>query len=208
VYEKASSGGGEERELFKEPGRRHYVTSWSRDGRFLLWHTENTPRTGYDLWVLPLQGDRTPIRLLGETFNEWAGQFSPDMRWIAYASTETGEADVFVRPFRVSAQSGLPELGDGKWQVSKEAGNWPRWRNQREILFSDAPTGTAIFAASVRTAGNAFETDIPQRLFAARRASWDVTPDGRRLLLAAAQAQRTAQAPITVVVNWPALLKK
>jgi hypothetical protein len=58
LYEKASSGVGEETELLKEPGLRHYPTSWSADFRFLLYHTENAPRTGYDLWVLPLQGSR------------------------------------------------------------------------------------------------------------------------------------------------------
>src|SRR6185436_11358710 len=64
LYEKASSGVGDEKVLLKEPGTRHYPTSWSLYGRFLLYHTENTPRTGYDLWVLPLQDDHKPERLL------------------------------------------------------------------------------------------------------------------------------------------------
>ncbi len=91
VYVKASSGSAEEIELLKEAGTRHFVTSWSRDGRFLLYHTENTPNTGYDVWVLPLEGERKPVRLLGGSFNEWAAQFSPDGRWIVYVSMETGD---------------------------------------------------------------------------------------------------------------------
>jgi Tol biopolymer transport system component len=123
VYVKASSGTAEEIELLKEPGTRHFVTNWSRDGRFLLYHTENAPKTGYDVWVLPLEGDRKPVLLLGDGFNEWAAQLSPDGRWIVYASTETGFGDLFVRPFTVSA-SGKPASGQGKWQVSR-TGNRP-----------------------------------------------------------------------------------
>ena len=59
--------------------------------------------------------------MLGETINEWAGVFSPDMRWVAYVSLETGAAEVFVRPFRVSAQTGQPSFGEGKWQVSRDS---------------------------------------------------------------------------------------
>ena len=84
--------------------------------------------------------------MLGEAFNEWAGVFSPDMRWVAYVSLETGAAaEVYVRPFRVSGQTGQPSLGEGKWQVSKDHGNWPQWRVDREIVFNTAPTGTAGF---------------------------------------------------------------
>ena len=73
IYEKAASGAGEEKELLKEPGKIHVPTSWSHDGRFLLYYVNGTPKTGDDLWVLPLQGDRKPALLLGTEFNEWAG---------------------------------------------------------------------------------------------------------------------------------------
>jgi len=150
--------------LLKEPGLRHFPTSWSRDGRFLLYHTENAPRTGYDLWALSLR-DGKPHLMLGEAFNEWAGVFSPDMRWVAYVSLETGPAaDVYVRPFRVSGQTGQPSLGEGKWQVSKDRGNWPEWRVPGEIVFTTAPTGTASFGAPVNASGTAFESGVPQRL--------------------------------------------
>jgi Tol biopolymer transport system component len=211
LYEKASSGLDDESELLTEPGLRHFPTSWSRDGRFLLYHTENSPQTGYDLWVLPVRQDRKPVLLLGEKFNEWAGVFSPDMRWIAYASTENGGprvAQVFVRPFRVSEPSGVPGLGEGKWQVSEDAGNWPRWRSDNEIIFNNGPPGTALIAAPVKSKGAIFESGVPQRLFAGPIFFNDVTMDGQRFLIAVPQVQKSGPTSVTVMLNWPALWQK
>ena len=96
IYEKPSFGAGGERELLKEPGIGHALSSWSSDGRFLLYNTANTPTTKDDVWVLPVAGnaDRKPVLLLGGVFNEWAAVFSPDMHWIAYVTNETGERDL------------------------------------------------------------------------------------------------------------------
>jgi Tol biopolymer transport system component len=212
LYEKAASGLSDEQVLFKEPGVRHFPTGWSRDGRFLLYHTENAPQTGYDLWALSLR-DRKPHLMLGEAFNEWAGVFSPDMRWVAYVSLETGAAgEVYVRPFRVSGQTGQPSLGEGKWQVSKNHGNWPQWRVDREIVFNTAPIGTAVFAAPVNTNGTAFESGVPQRLPLPPNVGVDSTPqstpDGQRFLVEVSQDQRAPRTSISVVLNWPALLKQ
>ena len=213
LYEKASSGVGDEKVLLKQPGTRLYPTSWSRDGRFLLYHTENTPKTGYDLWVLPLQGNRKPERLLGDAFNEWAGVFSPDTRWIAYASTENAGGHVYVRPFLAVGPSGVPAVGEGKWQVSKDAGNWPKWIG-KDILFSDVPGGTNVFTVRVNTSGDIFDPGIPQLLFTApiagnyRIGDYQVTQDAQRFLLPVSQAQRSAQVPITVVLNWQEELKQ
>jgi serine/threonine protein kinase/Tol biopolymer transport system component len=212
LYEKAASGLGDERVLFKVPGSRLYPTGWSRDGRFLLYHPENAPRTGYDLWALSLR-DRKPFLLLGEAFNEWGGVFSPDMRWVAYVSLETGTAaQVYVRPFRVSEQTGQPSLGEGKWQVSKDHGNWPQWHVAGEIVFNSAPIGTAVFAAPVNTSGAAFESGVPQRLPFPPNvrigSTPRTTPDGQRFLVEVPQAQRAARTSINVVLNWPASLKQ
>ena len=211
IYEKAASGLGDEQVLLKEPGLRHFPTSWSRDGRFLLYHTENAPRTGYDLWALSLR-DGKPHLLLGEDFNEWAGVFSPDMRWVAYVSLEMATtSQVYVRPFRVSAQTGQPSLGESKWQVSKDRGNWPQWRVDREIVFNTAPTATEAFAASVNTSGIAFVSGVPQRLPLPPNIGVVSTPqsslDGQRFLVDVTQDQRP-RTSISVVLNWPALLKQ
>jgi Tol biopolymer transport system component len=211
IYEKAASGLGDEQVLLKEPGLRHFPTSWSSDGRFLLYHTENATHTGYDLWALS-HSDRKPHLMLGETFNEWAGVFSPDMRWVAYVSLESGAAEVYVRPFRVSEQTGQPSFGEGKWQVSKDHGNWPQWRIEREIVFNTGPIGTEVFAAPVNTTGTAFESGVPQRLpfppSTGVSTTPQSTPDGLRFLIEVPLDQRAARPSISVVLNWPALLKQ
>jgi hypothetical protein len=191
---------------------RHFPTSWSRDGRFLLYHTENATNTGYDLWALSVS-DRKPHLMLGEAFNEWAGVFSPDMRWVAYVSLENGDAaHVYVRPFRVSAQTGQPSFGEGKWQISKNMGNWPQWRSAQEIVFNTGPVGTEVFAAAVNTTGTAFETGVPRRLPFPPSVGVTATPqstrDGQRFLIEAPLDQPAARPSISVVLNWPALLKQ
>ena len=146
IYEKAASGAVDPQKLLKEPGLRHFPTSWSRDGRFLLYHIESAANTGYDQWALSLS-DRKPHLMLGEAYNEWAAVFSPDMRWVAYSSLEAGLAsDIYVRPFQVSEQTGQPSFGERKWQVSRDLGNWPQWRIGREIVFN---RGRAVFAVPV-----------------------------------------------------------
>lgn len=211
IYEKAASGLGDEQLLLKETGLRHFPTSWSRDGRFLLYHTENATNTGYDLWALSLS-DRRPTLMLGETFNEWAGVFSPDMRWIAYISLEAAAAEVYVRPFRVSAQTGQPSLGEGKWQISRGDGNWPQWRIDREIVFNRGPSGTEVFAAPVNATGAAFESGVPRRLpfppSTGVNTTPQSTPDGQRFLVEVPLDQRPARPSISVVLSWPAVLKK
>jgi Tol biopolymer transport system component len=208
IYEKAASGAGDGRVLLKEPGLRHYPTSWSRDGRFLLYHTENATNTGYDLWALSLS-DRKSHLMLGETFNEWAGVFSPDMRWVAYVSLETGPGEIHVRPFRVSEETGRPSFGEGKWQIGN--GNWPQWRIDREIIFNTAPIRGEVFAAPVITTGAAFESGAPQRLSFPSSAGVGTTPqstpDGQRFLIDVPLDQRAVRSSISVVLNWPALLQ-
>ena len=209
IYEKLASGLSDEQVLLKESGLRHFPTSWSRDG-FLLYHTENAPNTGYDLWALSVS-DRKPHLLLGQAFNEWAGVFSPDMRWVAYVSLETGVGEVYVRPFRVSAQTGEPAFGEGKWQISKDGANWPQWRRPGEIVFNTGPIGTGVFATPVNTTDTAFESGVPQRLPFPPNTGVNTTPqstsEGERFLIEVPLDQQPARTSINVVLNWPALLK-
>ena len=212
IYERSSSGVGGERELLNEAGLRHFPTSWSGDGRFLLYHTENTPRTGYDLWVLRLTDKPKPVQLLGESFNEWAGVFSPDSRWVAYASLETGNAAVFVRPFRAAAESSQPALGDSKWQIPGEGANWPIWHNASEIIFHTVPRGSSVFAVPVKTSDAAFESGTPQRLFMNSGLGFvslvDSTADGQRFLIPTAEVERDPRSSISAVLTWPTLLRR
>jgi serine/threonine protein kinase len=208
IYEKAVSGAGEEKELFKKPGESKVPTSWSRDGRFLLYTTLNSPKTGNDLWVLPLESERKPVLLLGTEFNESQGSFSPDMRWIAFTSNESGRGEIYVRPFLASGTS-APSLGDGKWQVSKDGGTDAKWRGDgKEITF--VGPGNALMAVDVNGSGAAFQMGTPQKLFTfSANTGGDVTADGKRFLLTVTSAQdQNAQTPITVVLNWQADFKK
>jgi Tol biopolymer transport system component len=211
LYEKAAGGAGEEKELLSKTSETKVPTSWSQDGRFLLYHTLNTPKTGVDLWALPLEGDRKPALLLGTQFDEGLAGFSPDGRWVAYISTESGRNEVYVRPFVPSGPSGS-SLGDGKWQVSRdgvEGPAIPKWRSDgKEILFMGP--GGRIMAVDVNGSSAAFQMGTPKQLFVAPpRSGWDVTADGMRFLMAVTPGQsQNAQTPITVVLNWHADLKK
>jgi Tol biopolymer transport system component len=209
IYEKASTGAGKERELLKKAGEFKGATSWSRDGRFLLYFALNGSR--YELWVLPLEGDRKPIQLLSSKFNESLGVFSPDGRWIAYVSDESGRDEIYVRPFLASGPSGAPSLGEGKWQASKDgaAGALARWRaDGKEIIFT-GPNNSPM-AVEVSANGTAFEAGIPKQLFALPPGSdsWDVTADGKKFLVPVPPGAHGARTPITVVLNWQADLKE
>ena len=209
LYEKASTGEGEEKELWKEPGKILYPISWSRDGRFLLYSTINPGGGAADVFVLPLEGDRKPAVLLNTRAGEGEPTFSPDMRWIAYASNESGRSEVYVRPFVASALS----LGEGKWQISRDGGQSPRWRaDGKEIIFDAPPNGSVKMAVEVNGSRSAFEAGPPLRLFqnagGAADLGWDITKDAKRFLIALPPAQQPTQTPITVVLNWQAQLTK
>jgi Tol biopolymer transport system component len=135
------------------------------------------------------------------SFSESVAAFSPDNRWVAYASDESGRNEVYVAPF--------PGPG-GKWQVSTAGGNWPRWRRDGREIFYMAPDNR-LMVATVDGQGSGFQISAVQALFETRarinqRAMYDVTPDGQSFLINTIVEQ--AVQPITLVVNWPALLKK
>lgn len=212
IFEKPSSGAGDEKELLMEPNRSHNPSDYSPDGRFLLYRdasvTDGVTGTGNDLWVLPLDGARKPAQLLATKADESGAQFSPDMRWIAYHSNASGRNEVYVRPFVAAGPAGVPALGEGQWQVSKDGGQGSKWRDDGKELFFQGPAN-AKMAVDVRATGAVFEPGIPQRLFAAASdGGWDVTGDGKRFLLAMTPTQQNAQTPLTVVLNWQAQLKK
>src|SRR5262249_52839116 len=125
LYWKLSSGAGAD-ELLLESDQNKMPTDWSSDGRFLLFRS-NDPRTGYDLWVLPVSADKKPIPFLKTPAEEREGQFSPDGKWIAYQSNETGRFEIWVQPF--------PGPG-AKFHISSDGGAQPRWnKNGKEIFY-------------------------------------------------------------------------
>ena len=134
------------------------------------------------------------------------------MRWIAYVSDESGRTEVYVRPFLASGPSGKPALGEGKWQVSRDGAtpDTPRCRADGKELFFLALNNSAVMAVNVNGNGPAFQMGTPQQLFSVplNNVGVDVTADGKRFLLAAPPGSQNVSAPITVILNWPALLKK
>ena len=136
LYQKDSNGTGQDEPLFQSVTNK-WADDWSRDGKFIVFSNQD-PKTGSDLWALPMTpgipGDRTPIPLLTSEFNEWMGQVSPNSRWLAYVSDESGQAEVYVQPFSPSNSTKV-----GKLQISTGGGSQPRWRADGKELFYAAP---------------------------------------------------------------------
>jgi eukaryotic-like serine/threonine-protein kinase len=171
-----------------------------------LFFTSVDPKTGPDIWVLPLEGDRKPAPFLRTEFNEDWASISPDGHWIAYQSNESSRPEVYVRPFSPPG-SANSSSARGKWQVSKAGGGRPHWRGDGKELFYFS-ADAKLMAVDV-SANAAFQAGIPQPLFnLPPNADPRVTPDGKRFLIAAPPQQSTAEVPITMLLNWPALLKR
>jgi serine/threonine protein kinase len=207
LYLKLASGAGGERLLVKSTAEykyEKYATSWSRDGRFLLYTTEN-PETKNDLWVLPLQGDGKPTPFLRTEFNESSGQFSPDGHWIAYTSDESGSDEIYVREFSSGSEGSRDAAG--KWLISKSGGTEPRWRGDGKELFYVAPDGK-LMSVEI-SAKPVFQAGMPRPLFQLPLGFIGVegTSDGTRFLIGVPVAQ-SASVPFTVVLNWQTTLKK
>jgi Tol biopolymer transport system component len=212
IYQKATNGSGKEQELVRATGDPKLPDDWSHDGRFLL-YTHVDPRTHADLWVLPLAGNGTPsgtaIPFANTEFSEEQGRFSPDARWIAYASDESGRSEIYIQPFPA------PPNGGSKMPISRDGGGEPRWRRDGKELFYFSPDGK-LMAADL-TEGPTLKASVPRTLFqvpvaqiahnavASQIFDWDVAPDGKRFLI---DTSTTSTEPVTVLLNWTAELKK
>jgi serine/threonine protein kinase len=202
LYQRASTGAGSEEVLFKSDSRK-YPTDWSRDGRFLIYITED-PATKWDLWVLALDGAQKPVPFAHTGFDEMQGQFSPDGHWIAYASEESGIWEVYVEPFPVTGS---------KWKISTDGGADPSWRRDGKELFYLA-TDKKLMAVEVKTASASFDAGIPKPLFGTRvtgltdsRNHYVATLDGKQFLVNTVIEEATAS-PVNVVVNWTGQLMR
>jgi serine/threonine protein kinase len=198
LYWKSASGVGGE-ELLLESPQTKIPLDWSQDGRFLIYRVSD-PKNGFDLWVLPISGDRKPFPFVATSFDERDAQFSPDGRWVAYQSNESGRFDIYVQPF--------PGPG-GKWQVSNAGGIQPRWQRDGKALFYISAEGK-LMSVSVEAAftTQTFKAATPVELFVTRilglngqRQQYSVSKDGLQFLINV-PAESASVAPITVVLNW------
>ncbi len=203
IYEKNADGSGEEKALLSSDEDKQ-PTSWSQDKRFLLYDINDAQQTAGDVWVLPLEGDRKPYRILGTKFGEALGQFSPDGHWIAYVSDESGTPEIYVRPF--SSEKSADAVSGGKWTISKGGGFQPRWRTDGKELFYYSPALQQMAVDVI--ASPTFVPGAPKRLFGIPLLSpGDVTGDGKRFIYPTPEGSN-APSPFIVVTNWQAGLKK
>ena len=178
---------------------------WSRDGRLILF-SQFSPGTASDLWVLPVTPDGIPSgkpqAYLHTQFNEQEGQFSPEPnpRWVAYQSNESGQSEVYIQAF--------PEAR-GKFQVSVGGGRFPKWGPGGRQLFYVSPNDK-LMAVDLKLGKDSIEPSAPRELFALPTPTinfipYDVSADGERFLV---QAPPQQASPLTVIVNWPALVNR
>jgi Tol biopolymer transport system component len=197
LYIGASSRAGAEELLWKTANTK-YVHDWSKDGRFLL-YGEADPKTGRDLWAYPMMGEAPkPVEIVHTPAEELNGQFSPDGRYVAFETNESGSFQIVVQPFPVIS---------AKWQVSIGGGIQPRWRADGKELYFIAPDGK-LMAAPITSAGATFSAGTPVALFqaaavlgaGANKQQYAVSGDGRFLINQLVESSATA--PITLILNW------
>jgi dipeptidyl aminopeptidase/acylaminoacyl peptidase len=197
LYSKAATGAGAEELLVRMSSPTGWGTDWSRDGRFILYQIPGV-RTGQDLWIAPQFGDRQPYPYLQTKFSEQSGMFSPDGRWIAYVSDESGQDEVYVQSFPLSVE---------KRQISTNRGSEPSWRKDGGELFYLAADRN-LMSVPIKL-GAKLEAGLPKALFAvpesARKYSYAATGDGQRFLVSRTIGELP---PLTVIVNWRAGWKR
>ncbi len=200
LYQKSLVKGGSE-ELLLSTAEPKYPTDWSADGRLVLFNSQDSKRSG-DILALPLDGDGKPFPIVQTSADEQRGQFSPDVRWIAFQSNESGRAEIYVQPF--------PGPG-AKWPISIHGGSQVRWRRDGKELFYVALDGQ-LMTVSFRVVSNTETPELgtPVALFAPPlggavqhgdyRYQYMVSADGQQFLVAAVTEE--ANSPIAVILNW------
>ncbi len=203
LYQMRTTGNDQEEVLLKAGAEYMNPTDWSKDGRFIIYSQLRSGTQQGDLWVLPLDGERQPRKYLATPFSEYWGRLSPDGRWMAYVSDETGSDEVYVQSF--------PEPGRRE-RVSNGGGSHPRWRGDGQEIFYLAPDNR-LMAVAVK-GENTFEASAPVALFQTpgfdrhtTQFPYAATADGRRFLVIR-RVEDASSTSLTVVLNWTAELKR
>jgi hypothetical protein len=201
LYQKVSTGTGNDEELLVQEGNLEIPTDWSSDGRFVAYNgIDNRKKAGWDLGFYSVAEKKASL-FLATPVNEANGRFSPDGRWLAYASDESGRYEVYVRPF--------PDHG-GKWQISPAGGGQPVWnRNGKELFFVSADGKLMVVDIKM---DSGFEAGTPRPLFDVHLKNttgwkYDISPDGQRFLANTVVGEPRANL-ITLVLNWAAENRK
>jgi eukaryotic-like serine/threonine-protein kinase len=199
IYRKPSDGSGAE-ELLLTDDQVVIPSDWSRDGKTLLY--SRGPVGNSEVWALPLEGERKPWLVVPRTPNSWTGQgsLSPDGRWLAYTSTESGTFEVYVVAFHG---------GQGKWQVSTTEGLQPLWSRDGKQLYYFSASNRSVTVVPVQENGGALQFGAAQALAispASQQGLYDVTPDGKKILME--QVSQQVSQSITVITNFSAGLRR
>jgi dipeptidyl aminopeptidase/acylaminoacyl peptidase len=185
-------------ELLPESPGSKFPSDWSPDGRFIAFDWVN-PKSGYDIWIVPLEGDRKPVPFLDSPFEDSRAHFSPDGRWLAYQTDETTRR--YIRPSILRAGRCA-----GKWYIST-GGNTARWRRDGKELFYHQVGTRMMMSVEIRTAPDgALQPGTPKPMFETDLRGdageyYDVSPDGQQFLLIV-PATGLSAIPLTVVLNW------
>jgi Tol biopolymer transport system component len=203
LFSKAASGVGEE-QRWSTSERLTIATSRSFDGRYVVSY-ELDPATKRDIWIRPLDGKQQPFAILQTPANEIGGPVSPDSRWLAYASDETGDYEIYVLSF--------PDVR-GKWQLSTGGGIGPVWRQDGKELFYYSRDGQVMSVDVKVNADETFSASAPRALFPLRSGNgltfvgpFAAAADGQRFLLNTI-VDESSGAPLTLVIDWPGLLRR
>ena len=200
LIQKSVDGSGAERAVGGGDKEARLPSDVSADGRMLLYESF-LPSTSNNIWAMPLDGTGEPIPVAVTRFSERWAQFSPDGRWVAYTSDESGPREIYVTRFR----------GEGRWQVSSAGGSYPRWSSDGRELYFYTPNNK-ISAVRIAASGDALEVGPVTPLFDARPPSgfgryfYDVAPDGRFLLTVPTSTNTSTM--VTLFVNWPATVQR
>jgi serine/threonine-protein kinase len=177
--------------------RQVQEVDWSRDGKWLVVRTDNGSAGAGDLVGIRTSGDTTPVPIVASTFTELNPAISPDSRWLAYASNESGQNEIFVRPF--------PNSNDGRWQVSTGGGYQPRWAPDGSALYFIEPSTARLMRVPVTTRPT-FAAGETRALFGTSgftidgfHTSFELTPDGRQFVFTSPRQATNASAPPALV---------
>lgn len=191
--------GSEREQVLAKSSVASYPDDWSRDGRWLLFERVD-PQTNFDLMLLDLHSQGEPQVYLRTPANEAHARISPDGRWVAYASDESGRPEVYVQSF--------PTVGSGKWQISTQGGDQPYWRADNQELYFITP-GLDLMSVPIRP-GKSFAPGVPTKLFTTRAVFSGITgarnyyvaaSDGKRFLVQD-MPEQAGEGSIGVVLNW------
>jgi Tol biopolymer transport system component len=201
-YIKNADGSGDAVLLYKS-GNSKLVTDVSPDGNYLLYSEINVTNgsSGFDIFALQEKGEKKRIDILSTKFNEKFGVFSPNMKWIAYQSDESGNVQVYIIPFNANSST---DKASGKWQISVDGGTFPKWMDNGKKIFFFTPDNK-IMAVDINESGNSLSPGKPSQIFKPGNNNisriYAIDKTGTKIVATVPNGQ-SIQPPVTLVSNW------